>query len=335
MPNLLVNLPASFHQAACLAPVFERLRTLGTLRQSSHNSADEIADDLAWADAVFMWAWPGLDPEQLAAAAPIQFIGHLDMSQRMARAELEAGIAVSLSKGGWSPAVAEMALTLILAGLRRTSNYHADAWQGKESWSKAMTLPTDVDPCERELTGMTVGIVGLGQVGRRLAEFLQPFRVDLRVVDPYVPEDVIAGFNGQRVEIDAMIADCDVVALCAAANEGTSRLFHADRIAALRPGAVFVNVARAMLVDYDALEERLRRGDLYAALDVFEEEPLPKDSPLRGLPNAYLSPHRAGGLHSSIRRVVEYLVDDYEALQTGRERRHALTTERIETLDDF
>jgi len=335
MKNLLLNLPPAFHEADCLAPSIERLRALGSLRQTSHNKPEEMAADLAWADAVFMWAWPAFDAEQLAAAGPVEFIGHIDMSQKMARAELEAGIPVSLSKGGWSPAVAELALTLILASLRRTSNYHAAAWQGEEPWAGALTLPADVDPRERELTGMTVGIVGLGQVGRRLAEFLQPFQVDLRVVDPYVPEEVIAGFQGKRVDIDAMIADCDVIALCAAANEGTTRLFNAGRIAALRPGAVFVNVARAMLVDNEALTARLQKGDLFAALDVFEEEPLAKDSPLRGLPNAYLSPHRAGGLHGSIRRVVEFLIDDYEALLADQPRRHGLDPARIESLDDF
>lgn len=335
MSNLLLNLPPVFHQAQCLAPAIDRLRALGTLRQTSHNTSEEMAADLAWADAVFMWAWPSFDAAQLAAAAPIEFIGHIDMSRKMARAELDAGIAVSLSKGGWSPAVAEMALTLILASLRRTSNHHAAAWQGGEQWADALTLPAMADPWERELTGTTVGIVGLGQVGRRLAELLQPFHVDLRVVDPYVPEEVIAGFKGTRVDIDAMIADCDVIALCAAANEGTSRLFNAGRIAALRRGAVFVNVARAMLVDNEALARRLKQGDLFAALDVFEEEPLAKDSPLRALSNAYLSPHRAGGLHSSIRRVVEFLVGDYEALRAGQPRRHALNSGRIDALDDY
>ncbi len=335
MPNILLNLPPAFHNAECLTSAIKRLHGLGTLRQTSHNTPEEIADDLAWADAVFMWAWPALDDKLLADCAPIQFIGHIDMSQRMARAELGANIPVSLSKAGWSPAVAEMALTLILASLRRTSNHHAAAWRGEEKWVDAITLPLDADPYERELTGLTVGIVGLGQVGQRLASFLIPFEVDLHVVDPYVHDDVISRYNGRRVELDAMIAACDVIVLCAAANEGTSRLFNAKRIAALRPGAVFVNVARAMLVDNDALIERLKQGNLFAALDVFEHEPLEKDSPLRNLPNAYLSPHRAGGLHGSIRRVIEFLIDDYEALLAGRDRRHALVADRIAALDEY
>jgi phosphoglycerate dehydrogenase-like enzyme len=335
MPNLLVNLPESFHVAPCLRESFHRLSRLGEVRATSHNTPEEIAPDLAWADAVFMWAWPMLDEALLKASAPISFIGHIDMSQKMARAELGAGIPVSLSKGGWSPAVAEMALTLILAALRRTSSHHAAMWNGTETWAQAVTLPDDADPAERELTGLSVGIVGLGQVGRRLAELLRPFQVDLHVVDPYVADPVVESFGARRCELDAMIAACDVIALCAAANEGTERLFNAERIGAMRPNAVFVNVARSMLVDGDALIARLWRGDLYAALDVFDQEPLPADSPLRELPNAYLSPHRAGGLHGSIRRVMDFLVDDYEAFLAQRKGCCALDVSRIDTLDNF
>lgn len=240
MSHILLNLPGSFHSADFLQPCIERLRALGELRQSSHNTAEDISDDLTWADSVLMWAWPRLEAELLAASAPIHYIGHIDMSQRMARAELGAKIAVSLSKSAWSPAVAEMALTLILSSLRRTSNYHQEMWEGKEHWCSALSLPDDVDPAERELTGMSVGIVGLGQVGQRLAKFLQPFEVQLHVVDPFVPDAVIERFHGRRVNIDEMIAACDVVVLCAAANEGTSRLFNAKRIEALRPDAVYV-----------------------------------------------------------------------------------------------
>lgn len=90
-----------------------------------------------------------------------------------------------------------------------------------------------------------------------------------------------------------------------------------------------------MLVDNGALADRLQQGDLFAALDVFESEPLAPEDPLRQLPNAYLSPHRAGGLHASMCRAINYLIDDYEALLNGGERRHALDPNKIDALDDF
>jgi phosphoglycerate dehydrogenase-like enzyme len=203
--------------------------------------------------------------------------------------------------------------------------------QGSESWVQA--FPSDIDPRERELTGRTVGIVGLGQVGRRLAELLAPFHVDLHVADPFVPEEVISGAGGRRCTLEEMVDACDVVILCAAANKGTSRLFNPSLINRLKPNAVLVNVARASLVDTGALLERLAKGNLFAAIDVFDQEPLPADDPLRRMENACLTPHRSGGLLSSVRRTVEWLVDDYERFLSGEPRKYAVTEAMIPSLD--
>jgi phosphoglycerate dehydrogenase-like enzyme len=94
-----------------------------------------------------------------------------------------------------------------------------------------------------------------------------------------------------------------------------------------------VNVSRASLVNGGALLARLRRGDIYAALDVFDREPLPADSPLRSLPNVYLTPHRAGGIMESVVRLLDFLTEDLCAFASGSDRRHALTDALIPSLD--
>jgi len=96
---------------------------------------------------------------------------------------------------------------------------------------------------------------------------------------------------------------------------------------------VLVNVARAALVDTGALVDRLRRGDLYAAIDVFDKEPLEADSPLRDIPNAFLTPHRAGGILASVQRTVSWLADDLEAHLAGRPRTYALVEAMVPSLD--
>jgi phosphoglycerate dehydrogenase-like enzyme len=202
---------------------------------------------------------------------------------------------------------------------------------GTEPWVRR--FPTDVDPRERELTGRPVGIVGFGRVGRRFAELLAPFRCPLRVVDPFVAGETLAAHGAERVELTEMIEGSDVVVLCAASNAGTRHLLGRNEIARFRPDAVLVNVARAALVDTDALAERLRRGDLFAAIDVFDREPLERDSALRSLPNAYLTPHRAGGVMASVRRILAWLIDDLESVLAGAEREHALTEAMIPSLD--
>lgn len=329
--NLLVNLPPGFFTNPSLAPVFASLEKLGTVRKTSCNAGDEILPHLREADAVLMWSWPRLTDEMLAQCPNLRFCAHLDITQEGAQTLLARGIPVSVSRRGFSPAVAEMALTLILSTLRRTPSHQAAMWQGTETWVKA--FPDDIDPDERSLTGRSVGIIGFGGIGQRLARLLAPFECAIQIHDPYLPEAVSARFSVANVSVDALVEHADVLALCAAANPGTKHLLEARHIDALRKGAVLVNVARASLVDGDALLARLQRGDLYAALDVFEKEPLPADSPWRALPNAYLTPHRAGGIMASVERIVQYLADDIEAHFAGTERRYPLTEAMLSSLD--
>ena len=329
--NVLVNLPSGFFSAPQLQNQWNRLEAFADIRQTSHNTHEEISDDLTWADAVVMWSWPHFTPELLARCSNLKFSGNIDITQKGARAAFDRGLPVSVSRAGFSPAVAEMALTLILASLRRTSNYHAQMWSSKESWVNA--FPADIPFEERQLTGMSVGIIGLGQVGRRLAEMLAPFNVQLRVVDPFVLQATIEKFGAQPVELNELIEYSDVVVLCAASNDGTDHLIGKHEIQKFRHNAIFVNVARAALVDTPALVQRLQQNNLFAALDVFDHEPLQADSPLRALSNAYLTPHRAGGLWSSVERNVSWLIDDLEAHLKNEPRKYALTEVMLPSLD--
>ena len=330
-PRLLINLPPGFFTAPHLAPIFRRLEKSFAVSYASANSAAEIALHLLAKNAVLMWSWPRWTAETLAAHPDLRFFAHLDIGQNEARLLLERGLAVSVSRRAFSPAVAEMALTLILSTLRRTPTHQRAMRAGTETWVNC--FPDDIDPDERELTGRRVRIVGFGGIGQRLAALLAPFAVDLTVHDPFLPDGVAERFGAANVSLSALVEDAEVLVLCAATNAGSKHLLTADHIAVLPPRCIFVNVARAALVDNATLLTRLQRGDLYAALDVFDAEPLPVDSPLRTLPNVYLTPHRAGGVLSSVARIVSYLADDLEAFFAGRDRAHALTPSQLPMLD--
>jgi phosphoglycerate dehydrogenase-like enzyme len=151
----------------------------------------------------------------------------------------------------------------------------------------------------RQLRGLTLGIVGLGAIGRETARRARAF--GMRVIanrrsaapgdtDP----DVDALFTAD--DLDRMIAECDAVVVAAAATNDTIGLFDRDRFARMKPGAVFCNVARGSLVDEDALLDALGSGHLSAAiLDATAVEPTPPDHPLWTAPNCYLSPHISAG----------------------------------------
>jgi D-3-phosphoglycerate dehydrogenase / 2-oxoglutarate reductase len=330
-PNILVNLPASFFKTPSLKPIFGRLAKIGKVKKTSHNAPDEIKKDLAWADAVIMWSWPTMSDELLDQAPKIKYMGHLDISQRGARVALARKLPISTSRHGFSPAVSEMALGLILTSLRRISDYHAQMRAGKEFWIK--DFPIEIDPLERELTGRTVGIVGLGQVGGRLRELLEPFHCTVKVYDPFLPDELAKAKSVEKVELKDLMKGCEVIVLCAASNAGTKNLIDAKMIKAMKPGTVFVNVARAALVETDALVERLKKSDIVAAVDVFDQEPLPRNHPLRKLPNALLTPHRAGGLMSSVERILTWLIDDLENALAGKPLKCPVTENMISRLD--
>jgi len=315
--NLLVNLPESFFQSDLLKPAFDRLFALAdNVKTTSYNTPDEIKDDLAWADAVVMWSWPSLDDALLENAKKLKFAGHITITQTTARAELKKGIVVSETRHGFSPAVSELGLTLILNGLRKVGMYHHQMKLGTEEWVNA--FPTDIDPSERQLSGKNVGIVGFGAIGQGLAKLLEPFHVNLKIYDPYLPKEVAATFGATPTTIKDIAETSDVIVLCAAENTATKKLIDKEEIALFKKDSVLVNIGRSSLVNMEALIERLKLNDMTAMLDVFDVEPLERDSVLRTLDNVFLTPHRAGGLMESVERIIDRLTDDFEAFLSDK-----------------
>jgi len=331
--NLLVNLPESFFQSEELKPAFSRLFSLANnVKTTSYNAPDEIKDDLAWADAVVMWSWPTLDDTLLENAKNLKFAGHVTINQATARAELKKGIVVSETRHAFSPAVAELGLTLILNGLRKAGMYHHQMKLGTEEWVNA--FPTDIDPTERQLTGKNVGIVGFGGIGQGLAKLLAPFNVNLKIYDPYLPKNIAAQYGATPTTIKDIAENSDVIVLCAAENSATKKLIDKEEIALFKKDSVLVNIGRSSLVNMEALVQRLKKNDMTAMLDVFDVEPLERDSVLRTLDNVFLTPHRAGGLMESVERIIIWLADDLEAFLNGKPVKYGISEELLSCFPD-
>ena len=142
-------------------------------------------------------------------------------------------------------------------------------------------------------TGITIGIVGLGRVGTRLADLLRPWRAQVIACDPYIPDAHFAEHGVQRVDLDTLLAESDVVTLHVYLNRETRHMVGAPQFQRMKPTAYLCNASRGPVVDEAALVQALQQQQIAgAALDVFEREPLPLDSPLRGFgDNVLLSPH--------------------------------------------
>jgi phosphoglycerate dehydrogenase-like enzyme len=211
------------------------------------------------------------------------------------------GVAVTITPGANETTVADHALAMILALVRRIPANDASVRRGE--WNRTGPHAPGL------LTGSTVGLVGYGRIGRRVAQRLAGFDVELIVADP-----AAAGSESPRaVELDELLERADIVSLHTPLLPGTRHLIDDEALHRMQPHAVLVNTSRGEVVDQGALFRALRDGVIAgAALDVFDAEP-PFDSPLMDLPNVVVSPHVGGistaSLEEMFRRATASVID--------------------------
>jgi len=215
------------------------------------------------------------------------------------RAAAEYGIPVANAAGYNREAVADWTILAILNLLRHASwgdrQMHAGWWGRQEMMG-------------RQLGSLTVGIVGLGNVGGTVARRLTGFGSRILYADP----DPAREFAGAaRVELDELLPAADVVCLHAPLDVDTRGLIGAERLSAMKPTAILINAARGPIVDEDALIAALSAGTIAGAgLDVFASEPLAADSALRGFDNVFLSPHSGAATEEAEAHVLEVVGDN-------------------------
>jgi D-3-phosphoglycerate dehydrogenase len=215
------------------------------------------------------------------------------------------GVAVTNTPGVNADAVAEHALALMLAVQRRIPALDRDVRAGQ--WPRGLLV---------EAHGKTLGLIGLGEIGRRVAGFGRA--LGMRVLAwTFRRDDARAVAAGaQPVALDALLRESDVVSLHLRLADETRGFLSAERLASMKPTAVLINTARGGLVDKAALVAALRDGRLSGAgLDVFHEEPVAAGDPLLALDNVVLTPHNAGmtravieaGLHRAVENIERFL----------------------------
>ena len=304
------QLPRMFTEEA-----LARLNRLGQVVRGDGTS-DEIAGDLPEllmnADvAVTGWGAPPIPAELFGPK--LKLVAHAAGSvKRLVPQEVvdRGGVVVSHAANVIADAVCEFALTLILMGLRRPHEMN-NAIQSGTPWRQAAYHDAHT------LAGRSVGVVGAGYVGRKVLRLLEALGANTIVYDPYA-NDI------PTVSLDELFERAEIVTLHAPITPETKHMVGASHLAKLRDGALFVNVARSWLVDQDALLAELRTGRFWAALDVFDQEPLPTDSPFIGLPNVIVTPHQAGHTVDTQARQGMAMVDEVERFLRGEPLKHQI-----------
>ena len=203
------------------------------------------------------------------------------------------GIAVAITPTANHEAVAEHALAFIFALAKSVVANHRLIRRG--GWEQKPTGP---------IRGKTLGILGLGRIGRSLALRALALQMKVLATEKYPEQAFLQEHRIELVDLDTLLAHSDYLSLNCPLTEETRGLFHRGTLAKMKPGSVLINTARGALVVEADLAEALRCGPLRAAgLDVFEQEPTPSDNPLQKLDNVLLSPHIAGADELAIENV--------------------------------
>ncbi|MGD9224959.1 MAG: NAD(P)-dependent oxidoreductase [Desulfobacterales bacterium] len=233
-------------------------------------------------------------------------------------------IPVIITPGANSQAVAEAALTFMLALCKKIIHWDAQLKQG--NWRSRF------EQSSGDLEGATIGIIGFGRIGRKLAELIRPFGMTVLAHDPFVTEETARALDVALVELDELLKRSDFVSIHALLNENTQGLINKTRLNLMKPGSFLINLARGGIIEsLDILYEGLTDGPLAGVgLDVFDPEPPDVDHPIFKLDNCLTSPHAICMSRRAMYTSFKMMAEDMAAVLDGRQPRFVANPEALE-----
>jgi phosphoglycerate dehydrogenase-like enzyme len=223
----------------------------------------------------------------------------------------ERGIHVVTTGHVFAEPVAEMGLGLALNLARGIVDADLAFREGRELWGG------DGNAQARLISGSDIGIIGFGDLGKALNRVLLGFRAKVRVFDPWMPPSILKDHGVTPATLDEVLSESDFVFVVAAVTSENQGFLGSEAFARMRKGAAFILLSRAGVVDFDALMAAVRSGHIVAASDVFPEEPLAADHPVRRLDDFVRSAHRAGALDSAFKKMGDMVLEDMDLLDRG------------------
>ncbi|MDJ0823934.1 MAG: NAD(P)-dependent oxidoreductase [Rhodobacter sp.] len=228
----------------------------------------------------------------------------------------DRGIEVLSCAPGFQYSVAEMTVAMILAGGRGLVQEHEAFRAGREHWL------SDEVASDFTMYDQSIGFVGFGAIARECCRLLAPFRPQISAYDPWLDADTLAADGIAQRNLDDLAASCRCIVIAAAPTDENWQLVGRRQIERMQPGTLVVVISRSHLVDFPVLVAAANEGRIRLAIDVFPEEPLPADAPIRSTPNVILSPHRAAAVPGGRHPIGRMIVHDIEAVLAGRPERH-------------
>ena len=290
-----------------------RLEWLGCVEWNANAEQygeEELAEKLRGVDiCISGWGNTPFHEKTLKYADKLKLIAHIGGSVRpmVGDAAFERGIRVCSGNRVFAESVAEGVLAYMLCSLRRIGEYEARMAAGE--WPSLIGT--------RGLLGRSVGLVGYGMIAEYLVKFLKPFGCRIMVSSRHISAEELAEAGIEAAAAEEIFRTCDIISLHSSLTARTKHSIGADLLNSMKDGALLVNTARGALMDEEALVSVLKERPVWAALDVFETEPLPMDSPLRECERVLLMPHAAGPTADRRYVVTSHVLDDIGRFLNG------------------
>jgi len=278
--------------------VLEEIAEVRVGQKDRRYTEEELMRELEDADALLVTSRERITKKVIAAAKRLKIIAKYGAKPDLVNVDIEAatkkGVPVTWTPSSNADSVAEHAITLIMALMKKiflsSSHLKTGGW-------RIETL------CGYELMNKTIGIIGLGAVGYKVAEKIRGFGVKILVYDPYISEELAKIVEAQVVGLGTLLKESDVISVHAALTEKTRGLIGERELKMMKKSALIINTARGAIIDEKALYKALKKGWIAGAgLDVFEEEPARPDNPLFTLDNVVVTPHVAAFTYEALRR---------------------------------
>lgn len=323
-PKVLVTPPRALMERISTPEAEEVLSSFAEIVKNDKDrqfTSEELQESIEDVDGIITsWGSPRFTLSILKKAKNLKIIGHAAGSVKhyVCDEVFERGIVVTNAASEIAYSVAEYALVQMINCLRQIPDYIRLMKEGAE---RPFTREHYREGLCKDLTGKRVGLVGSGNVARRLMQLLKPFNVEVRVYDPYLSEVEAIHLGVKKSSLEEVLSRSDIISLHAASTPETRHMIGKRELEMILDGAVFLNCSRGALVDESALITELKKGRLRAALDVAGEETggIPLESDLRRLDNVYLTPGLAGPSGERRRRLFGSVVEDFRLFFMGKE----------------
>lgn len=290
--------------------VKRELERCGTVRYGVF-SPQELKEQLRGVDVLFTgWGISTLDDAMLENADRLKLVCHTggSVAPLISEALVRRGVRVLCGNRLFANSVAEGTIGYILLAQRKlidmVNETVANGWASYHHYTAGIRFKT-------------IGLIGFGMVAKELAKMLQAFDCKVKICSDYFRPEDEAVYRAQKCGMEELFSTCDIVSLHEALRDDTYHMIDRRYFSLMKPNALFLNTARGAIVVENDLAEAARAGKIRAVLDVYENEPLPMDSALRGCENIILIPHRGGPTIDIREYVTLALIEDLKRYQAG------------------